>query len=184
MSKLKPIMRIAAVAVACGCAACGSTPERGNPAQAGTAATPAPATAAKPPAAPQHAGVPGQRSAELDVSSARVGGREALAFRVPFTVDSTGLALSPHAQRSLATIALRAEKVHLRDALEGVDPAHLGLESRDERMRIARAFLVGHGVAADRIVIEDAPPDRLLGSKTGGGGGNAAIEILLLLPGT
>ncbi|HEY8608440.1 MAG TPA: hypothetical protein VIM12_15095 [Noviherbaspirillum sp.] len=184
---------VLAAAVLCGCAAgpqpgaqapqpdkTGATP---NPAAAQTLPVPGPAQAppdqqrAQPPTQPAPNA---QGRADLDMASTMIGTREALAFRVPFSPGTATFKLSPDAARALAVIALRAEKIQLRELLGG-DPAKYALELWDERMRVVRTFLVDNGVAADRIEIVKPAGNSMRSNGNGGGAGNPMVEVAVLL---
>lgn len=123
------------------------------------------------------------RDAELLMTSARIGDREALAFRVGFTADGTALCLTPDAERSLTTIALRADRILLRESFESGVAADFAPELRDERLRSARAFLVERGIRADRIEIVKPAGRPVLKPGSGRPGGRGpVVEIVVQLP--
>ncbi|GIZ53374.1 hypothetical protein [Noviherbaspirillum aridicola] len=134
------------------------------------------------PAAPsQSVSLPGSQQDELALNSARIGDREALAFRVMFRSGANALRLSPEAEKSLTAIALRAEKIQLRETFDHGKPADYAPELRDERLRAARAFLVERGVPADRIEVLRAAA-RPLASTGRAGGAGPVVEIVVQLP--
>lgn len=142
-------------------------------------ATNAPAPPAAPAAAPQSTTGLG----ELKMIPARLGDGEALAFQVPFQADKTSVRLSPDAERTLTAIALRADRVQLRESFEGGRMADFAPELRDERLRSTRAFLVERGVPANRIEIaKPAPRPAMKPGSAGPDERGPVVEVVLQLP--